>query len=99
VNQRPDWVNALLGQLSGTSPEGYAACCEALANADLRNSISKIQAEVCVVAGEQDPVTTVKDGHFLTQEIPDSKLELLPASHLSNLECAAHFSEVLAGFF
>jgi 3-oxoadipate enol-lactonase len=61
-------VTALSDHLAGESAEGYASCCEALADADLRDQISAIANTTMIVAGEYDPVTTVADATFMQQK-------------------------------
>ena len=82
----PEVVEALCHQLTHTDAEGYAACCEALAAADLRGEVGQIPLPTLIIAGESDPVTTVGDAHFLQQQIPASEVVVLAASHLSNIE-------------
>lgn len=93
-----DRVGALLDTLQGLSPEGYAACCEALATADLRTDISRITVPVLVVAGLHDPVTTPADADFIAGQIPGAQRVDLPASHLSNIEAAGQFNDALRAF-
>ena len=99
VSEQTDRVNMLLAQLSNTAPEGYASCCEALSSADIREELAGISAPVCIIAGEFDPVTTVADGQFLVQKVSGSCLEILPSSHLSNVESPQQFSEIISRFF
>lgn len=78
--------------------EGYAACCEALAVADLRGDIARISAPTLAIAGRHDPVTTVADGEALCSAIDHAKLAVLEASHISNVEDPAGFTAALGGF-
>ncbi|HED1425528.1 TPA: 3-oxoadipate enol-lactonase [Klebsiella michiganensis] len=94
----PEVVEALCHQLTHIDAEGYAACCEALAAADLRGEVAQIAIPVLIVAGESDPVTTVADANFLHQQIPVSEVVVLAASHLSNIEAPGAFSSALLGF-
>ncbi|POT55195.1 3-oxoadipate enol-lactonase [Citrobacter amalonaticus] len=82
----PQTVATLCTQLNETSAEGYAACCEALAKADLRDELTEITLPVLLIAGEDDPVTTVADAQFMHQRISGSSLVTVGASHLSSLE-------------
>ncbi|SSG03749.1 3-oxoadipate enol-lactonase [Klebsiella quasipneumoniae] len=95
----PEVVEALCHQLTHTDAEGYAACCEALAAADLRGEVGQIPLPTLIIAGESDPVTTVADANFLQQQIPASQVVVLPASHLSNIEAAKSFTSALLSFF
>ena len=81
-----------------TSLEGYAACCEALASADLRPQLSRISASTLLIAGKQDPVTTVADAQEMAASIPNARLAVIPASHLSNVESPSTFDDLLKAF-
>ncbi|WP_374666067.1 3-oxoadipate enol-lactonase [Acinetobacter sp.] len=91
-------VESLSNDLAAGSAEGYASCCEALAKADLREELKNIQVPVLVIAGQQDPVTTVVDGQFMVDRIPNSQLFEINASHISNIEQPEAFSGILKTF-
>ncbi|MDO3665113.1 3-oxoadipate enol-lactonase [Acinetobacter higginsii] len=91
-------VNNLCNDLSAGSANGYANCCEALAKADVREQLKDITIPVLIIAGTQDPVTTVADGQFMQQQIPQSKLVEINASHISNIECPEAFNVALENF-
>ena len=86
IQSHPSIVNNPCNDLSAGSAMGYANCCEALAKADVREQLKDIKISVLVIAGTQDPVTTVADGEFMQQRIPQSKLAEIDASHISNVE-------------
>lgn len=94
----PEAVRTLVDGLRATPPGGYAACCEALAEADLRPSIAAIRAPTLLIAGSHDPVTTVADAHEMRESIPHSQIATLDASHLSNIEAEAEFTRQLLVF-
>ncbi|SNT45429.1 3-oxoadipate enol-lactonase / 4-carboxymuconolactone decarboxylase [Rhodococcoides kyotonense] len=84
--------------ISSTPDEGYAACCEALAEWDNRADLATITTPTLVIAGEQDPATTPEDMRILADGIPDSKFHVLsPAAHLANIEQAEQVSQLLVG--
>lgn len=89
----------LVQQLARGNAAGYAACCEALAQADLRADVSHMTAPMLVIAGEQDPVTTVADAEWLVANAPDAELTVLPASHISNVACPELFNQEVMRFF
>lgn len=84
--------------LSLTPAQGYAAACRALAYADLREQISGIQVPCLALCGALDPITTIIDGTLLQEHITGCELAVLDASHLSNIEQAEQFNQVLAAF-
>lgn len=91
-------VERLSNQLRQTSPEGYARCCEALAQADLRQQLAAINCPVLLIAGTEDPVTTAADADAMAAQIAGARRVDLPASHLSNIEAAAQFNRVVIDF-
>lgn len=97
--RHPETVAGLTAKLAGDiDPQGYAACCEALAHADLRDSIARIPVPTLSVGGRYDPVTTPQDTETLQNAIPGAELVLLDASHISNIEAAAAFNQAVGGF-
>lgn len=97
VDAHADVVRAMRDALVMQAPDGYAACCDALAEADLREAVGAIRAPVHVIAGEHDPVTTVADAQALQGAIAHASLGTIAASHLSNIEAPHAFTrEVLA---
>ena len=95
----PSLVNELLVNLKNTSPEGYASCCEALAHENLSKSISGIKVPTLIIAGMMDPVTTVPDAVAMQNQIQDSELVQLSASHISNVEAEVEFNSCIKQFF
>ncbi|MCT4716934.1 3-oxoadipate enol-lactonase [Enterobacteriaceae bacterium H18W14] len=91
-------VDYVVANLSATNAEGYAACCEALAAADLRAEIDAITLPVLLIAGSEDPVTTVADSKFMQNQIPASQIVTVHASHLANIEAAQDFTAALITF-
>lgn len=80
-------AKALLEDLAGTDPEGYAACCDALASYDLTGSLNSISARTLVIAGRSDPATPPAHARFLADEIADASLvEVAGAAHLALAE-------------
>ncbi|MCK2216919.1 4-carboxymuconolactone decarboxylase [Actinomadura sp. ATCC 31491] len=75
---------ALLDDLAAADPEGYAACCDALAGYDVRGELAAIKAPTLVVAGRDDPATPPAHARELADGIPGATLvELAGAAHLA----------------
>jgi len=91
-------VARLVHGLRDQSPEGYAACCDALAGADLRGDVASITAPTLVIAGEFDPVTTVADAAWLAGRIGGASTVTLAASHISNIEAGDRFTDTVRRF-
>lgn len=94
----PQQVNELVTQLAQSDAAGYAACCDALAQANLLAEIPQMSAPMLVIAGELDPVTTVEDAQMLLNGAPDARLAVLPASHISNIACPELFTRCVVDF-
>ncbi|MGE8499887.1 MAG: 3-oxoadipate enol-lactonase [Pseudomonas sp.] len=94
----PERVEPIVGMLAQTSPEGYAANCAAVRDADFREQIAGITAPVLVVCGTQDAVTTVEHGQFMQVRIAGAELVELHAAHLSNVEAEAAFTHHVVNF-
>ena len=91
-------VKSLSNDLAASSAEGYASCCEALAKADLREQLKEITVPVLVIAGLQDPVTTVADGQYMVERITNAQLFEIDASHISNVEKPVEFNQAVQSF-
>lgn len=77
----------LLADLRAADPDGYAACCDALAAHDLRDALGRITAPTLVVAGRADPATPPAHSRELADGIPGAGLlELAGAAHLAPAE-------------
>lgn len=95
IDHYSDVVKALSSALAAGSSEGYASCCEALASADTRSQLSDIRTPITVLAGSQDPVTTVADGQYMVEHIPNATLVTIDASHISNIEQPDAFNQFI----
>jgi 3-oxoadipate enol-lactonase/4-carboxymuconolactone decarboxylase len=91
---RNHWVE----RFRATDNQGYVACCMAIRDADFRDELPRITVPTLIIAGTHDPVTTVADGQFMQQAIPDAQLVELPAAHLSAVEVANAFAQALNTF-
>jgi 3-oxoadipate enol-lactonase len=69
-----------------------------LAKADVRDQLKDIHLPVLIIAGTQDPVTTVADGQFMQQQIADAQLVQISASHISNIEQVDAFNQAVFSF-
>lgn len=96
--QAPAAVRARQGLMS-VPPEGYAACCDAIAAMDLRPVLGSIAAPTLVVAGADDPATPLDHALALAQGIRDAELVVLPrAAHLLAVERPDAFAGHVLGF-
>ena len=81
------------------SPVGYAASCDALAVADLREAAAGVRAPCLVVVGTADEATTPADAQALCDLVPGAAYAELPgAGHLANLEQPQAFARLVQDF-
>ncbi len=85
--EHPEVVARFRGMLESTPVEGYAACCEALADADLWPALRRNAAPTLVLTGDQDPVVPPDSGDALAAAMPGARHEVVgDAAHLANVE-------------
>lgn len=85
----PDHRDAerMLDMLRTTPAEGYAGCCEALADFDTRDRLHEIRTPTRVLAGADDPATPPTTAEALADGIPGADLRVLDrAAHLAPAE-------------
>jgi len=85
----PEVIERMRAQLVATPREGYAACCEAIADMDLTPVLPSISAPTLVVSAAEDPSTPPEHGRRIAELIPGARFELIPdARHIANIERA-----------
>jgi 3-oxoadipate enol-lactonase len=94
----PAAIDSTRKMLLDTPVEGYAACCAAIRDIDLCESIANIQLPTLVITGTCDPVTPPSEGRLFAERIAGAQYKELPASHLSNIEAAEAFTMELLNF-
>ncbi len=65
---------------------------------DQRESIKNITAKTLIIGGTQDAGTTPAMAEAMANSIPEAKLVLLEAAHLSNVERSEEFNATLIEF-
>lgn len=98
IDAQPAQVQRAQAWIAGIAPQGYAACCEALATSDLRADLGRISTPTLLLAGASDPVTTVADAQAMQAGIAGAQLAVVPASHLSNQEAPQAFDQAVLHF-
>lgn len=92
-------VAAARRTLLATSPVGYAGCCAAIRDLDLRHEVGRIAAPTLVIGGDLDVSMPWQDhGAVLASAIPHASAIQFPAAHLSNVEQPRSFAAALLGF-
>ena len=94
--REPDTVARIRADLEEVNPEGYAGCCEAIADMDLRPSLGQVRAPTLVIAGAEDPATPPWHGAAIAAGIPGARLRVVRgASHLANVSQPGEVTAVL----
>jgi 3-oxoadipate enol-lactonase len=81
-----------------TKPEGYIGCGEGIRDMDHRPLLAKISAPTLVIAGKQDPATTLEANEFIKQHIPGAKLAVLETAHIANVEQPQTYADTVLKF-
>jgi 3-oxoadipate enol-lactonase len=88
----PEAIAPISQMLSHTSPQGYAGCCAAIRDMDMRRTVALMTTPTFVIGGTFDPATPPPHSEALTKSISGAELLMLSAAHLSNVEQPASFS-------
>ncbi len=95
----PDECARIRAMLLRASDEGYAACCEALAEMDLRDDLELIPVPTLVICGDSDAGTPVAKTREWVASIEGARLEVIrKAAHMVNIEQADAFNDLVLGF-
>jgi 3-oxoadipate enol-lactonase len=65
---------------------------------DHRALLPNIKPPVMIIAGRQDPATTLAMGESMRDRIPGAKLAVLEAAHISNVEQPKAYTETVLNF-
>ena len=95
---RPEVVARFHSTIAHSNADGYAGCCAALRDADLRAVVSQVACPALVVTGRQDPATPPEQGRWLAEQIGGAQLVELDAAHLSNVERPDEFNAAVLKF-
>jgi 3-oxoadipate enol-lactonase len=94
----PEAIRAMEQVLLSIEVDGYAAGCAAVRDADFREGLPGLMAQILLVNGASDPVTPPSDGQALTALIPRARYLEFAGSHLFPMESAAEFTAAVLGF-
>jgi 3-oxoadipate enol-lactonase len=93
---RPEAAEHLRALIRSTAAEGYAGCCEAIRDMDLRGRLAAIEAPTLVIAGSQDPSTPAEKVRSIADAVPGARyFELEGAAHIANMARPAEFSQAV----
>ena len=95
----PAMRERLEAMLLSSQPEGYAACCEAIAGQAIRDRLAELHMPVLAIAGSEDPATPPEWLEEIADGVPGARLHVIDgACHIANVEFAAAFNGALTPF-
>jgi 3-oxoadipate enol-lactonase len=93
---RPDAAEHLRALIRSTPPEGYAGCCEAIRDMDLRERLGRIEAPTLVLAGSEDPSTPAEKVRPIAGAVRGARyVELDGAAHIANIARPEEFERAV----
>jgi 3-oxoadipate enol-lactonase len=93
---RPEAEEHLRALIRSTPAEGYAGCCEAIRDMDLRDRLAAIEAPTLVLAGSQDPSTPAEKVRAIADAVAGARyVELEGAAHIANISRPEEFSRAV----
>lgn len=102
----PQTTDYLRDMIAATPADGYAACCDAIRDADLREDLATITAPTLAISGTDDPSTPPVHLQTIAAGIPGARLiELSDCAHMATLDqpeavttaLVEHFSAAAGG--
>src|SRR4051812_23755094 len=99
LEAHPETIAPLRARFLQNDPEGYAACCEAIRDMDLRASNAKLRAPTLLIAGADDPATPLAMMEDIRSRVLQAELVVLPqAAHILSIERPEAVNRYLAAF-
>jgi 3-oxoadipate enol-lactonase len=96
--REPETVQRFRDDIESTPVEGYLGCSAAMREEDLRDSLNAVRCPVLAIAGASDRSTPPELLHFVHERLPGSRLVVLQAAHISNVEQESSFNAALSAF-
>ena len=91
--RRPAAFDRVYEMFDRIDPIGYAGCCAALRDADLRDVLAEIDVPTLLIGGSEDIATPPEAMESLQRSIPESRLTIIEgAAHLSNIDQPERFN-------
>lgn len=95
---QPEVAAAFAADLERIDVDGYAGCCAAIADMDLRDRLGAITAATLVISGAEDPATPPDHGARIASRIGRSRLMVVRrVSHLANVAAPGEVGHALLG--
>jgi 3-oxoadipate enol-lactonase len=83
----PDAFAAHRAMIAATDPDGYCACCEAIAAMDLRETLPRISVPTLVISAADDLALPTEHQRLIADAIPGARFELVAdAAHIASAQ-------------
>lgn len=97
--RNPETLERIGATIAATNPEGYAACCEAIAGLDHIDRLPTLTHRALILAGAEDQAAPPSLSKDMMRAWPGASLQVIEgAAHLSNVEQPTAFNEALLRF-
>ena len=82
-----DAIAAHRAMIVATDPEGYAGCCEAIADLDLRDALPHVSVPTLVIGALEDLALPPEHQRLIADAVPEARLELIEdAAHIASAQ-------------
>lgn len=98
INAEDPRIAPFRKEILAMSPTGLAGAFAAVRDGDLRKTAQLIPHQTLVIGGNDDTVTLPEHSAYLAEAIPNARLVMLPAVHLSNVELTETFNQIVLDF-
>lgn len=98
---QPEKVAKFINMLNNCDNQGYLENCRAISCADYREELTKINIPTLIIGSTYDGSTPLELSKFMFEKISlnaKTKFVELPCAHISCVECADDFSQLLIDF-
>lgn len=96
AEREPAVITAFIAELERIDPVGYAGCCLAIADMDLRADLASIKAPTLVLSGSDDPATPPEHGAAIAARIEGARhVVVKDASHLATVSSPTEVTQSL----
>jgi 3-oxoadipate enol-lactonase / 4-carboxymuconolactone decarboxylase len=98
-DRNPPLLGSTRATVLATDPEGYAACCMAIAGMKIKDKLARVKAPLLVINGAQDVSTPpAEHGERIATAVAGARSAMLDAAHLSAVEQPEAFAGALVAF-
>jgi 3-oxoadipate enol-lactonase / 4-carboxymuconolactone decarboxylase len=98
-DRKPPLLGSTRATVLATDPEGYAACCMAIAGMKIKDKLARVKAPLLVINGAQDVSTPpAEHGGRIATAVAGARSVMLDAAHLSAVEQPEAFAGAVLAF-